>query len=53
MYKKRNLFFACLWVVITSIIFGIIGILNGYTFIGILVFFFVPTLFSNNFNEKK
>ncbi len=53
MYKKRNLIFGCLATLIASVLFRFIGILNVYTFIGILVFFFVPTLFSSDFNDKR
>jgi len=53
MYKKRNLCFACLWTLVTSIVFGLIGILNKHTFIGILVFYFVPTLLSTKFNKQR
>ena len=52
MYKSRNLIFASIATGITLLILGLCGGLNVITAVVTLVFWYGPTLFSNNFNNR-
>ena len=53
MYKKRNIIFAIIYLLITLAILALFKTLNVLTIILAVAFWLIPTLFSNDFNDKK